>query len=384
MSTRTILFALVALLVATQPSGAIETRARQAILLDFATGTVLYEKNADERMAPASLGKMMTAYLAFEAVRDGRLSLDQKLTVSERAWRARGSRMFLEPGDRVVVEDLLRGLIVQSGNDAAVVLAEALAGSEAAFADEMTAKARAHAMNDTNFVNASGWPDPDHFSTSHDLAVLARALIEDFPKLYRYHAERSFTFAGIKQQNRNPLLWREAGADGIKTGHTEDGGYGIAASAVRDGRRLVLVENGLPSKRARAQESWRLLQWGFRNFEPYTLFEAGEPIERAATWLGAEDAVPLVLDRDLVVPLSREQREKLEATVLYEAPIPAPIVKGTPIGTLEIAVPGRATLSLPLEAGANVAELPPVARAATLAGELFLGWLGEATGIALD
>jgi D-alanyl-D-alanine carboxypeptidase (penicillin-binding protein 5/6) len=384
MSMRSFLFALVGLLVSMQPSEAIETQARQAILIDFDTATVLYEKNADERMAPASLGKMMTAYLAFEAIRDGRLSLDQKLTVSEHAWRARGSRMFLEPGDRVAVEDLLRGLIIQSGNDAAVVLAEALAGSEAAFADEMTAKARALGMTNTHFVNASGWPDPDHYSTARDLATLARAMIAAFPKLYRYHSERSFTYAGIRQQNRNPILYRDAGADGIKTGFTKDGGYGIAASAVRDGRRLVLVENGLPNKRARAQESWRVLQWGFRTFEPYTLFEAGEPVEFAPTWLGADDTVPLVLDHDLVVPLSREQRDGLAATVVYDSPIPAPIAKGTPIGTLEIAVPGRAKLSLPLEAGADVAELPPVARAATLAGELFLGWLGDATGIAFD
>ena len=384
MSMRSFLFALVGLLVSMQPSEAIETQARQAILIDFDTATVLYEKNADERMAPASLGKMMTAYLAFEAIRDGRLSLDRKLTVSEHAWRARGSRMFLEPGDRVAVEDLLRGLIIQSGNDAAVVLAEALAGSEPAFADEMTAKARALGMTNTHFANASGWPQPDHYSTARDLATLARAMIAEFPKLYRYHAERSFTYAGIRQQNRNPLLYRGAGADGIKTGFTEDGGYGIAASAARDGRRLVLVENGLPSKRARAQESWRVLQWGFRTFEPYTLFEAGEPVELAPTWLGADDTVPLVLDHDLVVPLSRQQRDGLEATVVYDSPIPAPIAKGTPIGTLEIAVPGRAKLSLPLEAGTDVAELPPVARAATLAGELFLGWLGDATGIALD
>jgi D-alanyl-D-alanine carboxypeptidase (penicillin-binding protein 5/6) len=384
MSTRTILFALAGLLASAQPSAAIETLARQAVLMDFSTRVVLYEKNADARTAPASLSKMMTAYLVFEAIRDGRLALDQKLVVSERAWRARGSRMFLEPGDRVAVEDLLRGLIVQSGNDAAVVLAEAVAGSEAAFAAEMTAKARALGMTRTNFVNASGWPDPDHYSTARDLAILARAMIDAFPKLYRYHAERSFAYGGIEQRNRNPLLWRDAGADGIKTGFTEEGGYGIAASAVRDGRRLVLVENGLPSKRARAQESWRLLQWGFRTFAPYRLFEAGEEVERAPTWLGAEDTVPLVLDEDLVVPLSREQRRSLEVSVAFEAPIPAPIVKGMPVGTLTVAAPGLETMSLPLKAGADIGEMAPVERAATLAGKLLLGWLGEAAGIAFD
>jgi D-alanyl-D-alanine carboxypeptidase (penicillin-binding protein 5/6) len=384
MRTRTILFALVGLLASAPPSAAIETVARQAVLMDFSTRVVLYEKDADARTAPASLSKMMTAYLVFEAIRDGRLALDQKLVVSERAWRARGSRMFLEPGDRVAVEDLLRGLIVQSGNDAAVVLAEALAGSEAAFAARMTAKAHALGMTRTRFVNASGWPDPGHYSTARDLAILARAMIEAFPKLYRYHAERSFTYGGIEQRNRNPLLWRDAGADGIKTGFTEEGGYGIAASAVQDGRRLVLVENGLPSKRARAQESWRLLQWGFRTFAPYRLFEAGEEVERAPTWLGAEGTVPLVLDEDLVVPLSREQRRNLEVSVAFEAPIPAPIVKGTPLGTLRVAAPGLETMSLPLKAGADVGEMAPVERAATLAGKLLLGWLGEAAGIAFD
>jgi D-alanyl-D-alanine carboxypeptidase (penicillin-binding protein 5/6) len=239
-------------------------------------------------------------------------------------------------------------------------------------------------MTRTRFVNASGWPDPGHYSTARDLAILARAMIEAFPKLYRYHAERSFTYGGIEQRNRNPLLWRDAGADGIKTGFTEEGGYGIAASAVQDGRRLVLVENGLPSKRARAQESWRLLQWGFRTFAPYRLFEAGEEVERAPTWLGAEGTVPLVLDEDLVVPLSREQRRNLEVSVAFEAPIPAPIVKGTPLGTLRVAAPGLETMSLPLKAGADVGEMAPVERAATLAGKLLLGWLGEAAGIAFD
>jgi D-alanyl-D-alanine carboxypeptidase (penicillin-binding protein 5/6) len=384
MGTRTILLALAGLLASAQQSIAIETRARHAILLDFSTNIVLYQKDADAPMPPASLGKMMTTYIAFEAIRDGRLKLDRKLTVSERAWKTGGSRMFLEPGDRVAVEDLLRGLIVQSGNDAAVVLAEAIAGSEASFADEMTRKARALGMTNTNFVNASGWPDPDNYSTARDLATLARAMIAEFPTLYRYHAERSFTYADIKQENRNPLLYRNAGADGIRTGFTEDGGYGIAASAVHEGRRLILVESGLPSTRARAQESWRLLRWGFRTFQPYELFEGGEPVELAPTWLGADETVPLVLDADLVVPLSREQRRALEVSVAYEEPVPAPIAKGMPLGILTVAAPGLETLSLPLKAGTDVAALPPVERAVTLAGELIRGWLEVPAGLEPD
>jgi D-alanyl-D-alanine carboxypeptidase (penicillin-binding protein 5/6) len=379
MRARTILLSVVGLLAATPPCLAIDTLARQSVLLDFSSNVVLYAKNADAPMAPASLGKMMTTYLAFEAIRDGRLALDQTLTVSEHAWKAGGSRMFLEPGDKVAVEDLLRGLIVQSGNDAAIVLAEALAGSEEAFAAAMNRKAEALGMTHSHFANASGLPEPDHYSTARDLAILARAMIAEFPELYRLHAERNFTYNDIKQQNRNPLLYRNAGADGIRTGYTEAGGYGIAASAVKDGRRLILVENGLPSTRARAQESWRLLQWGFRNFEPYTLFAADDAVERAPTWLGSEETVPLVVERDVVLPLSRAQRGALEASVAYESPIPAPIAKGTRLGTLTIAAPGLETMKLPLVAGEDVAELPPFERAIALGGQLVSNWFGEAT-----
>lgn len=384
MSTRTILIALVGLLALPRIALAVEPVARQAILLDFASDVVLYEKNADEPAPPASLTKMMTSYLVFEAIRDGRLRLDQKLTVSERAWKAGGSRMFLEPGDEVAVEDLLRGLIIQSGNDAAIVLAEGVAGSEAAFVDEMNRKAQALGMTRSRFVNASGLPHPEHVATVRDLAILARALIADFPDLYRFHGERRFTYAGIRQENRNPLLYRNAGADGIITGFTEAGGYSIAGSAVRDGRRLILVENGLPNVRARAQESWRLIAWGFSNFKEYRLFEAGETVEDAPTWLGAEDTVPLVVGKDVVLPLSLEQRRNLEVSVAYEAPIPAPIAKGTKLGTLKIAAPGLETRTVPLEAGADVAELPPVERAMALAGALLVNWISDAMAVEVD
>jgi serine-type D-Ala-D-Ala carboxypeptidase (penicillin-binding protein 5/6) len=373
MKLKAPLFALI--LAAAAPAGAAtETPARQAILLDLAGDAILFEKNADERIAPSSLTKMMTTYLAFEALEEGRLALDDLLPVSERAWRTGGSRMFLEPGDRVRVEDLLRGVVVQSGNDAAVAIAEGLAGSEDAFAAAMTRKAQALGMADTNFANASGWPDPEHYSTARDLARLAVALIEDFPAHYPYHAERSFTHAGIKQGNRNPLLYRDMGADGIKTGHTEAAGYALAASTLRDGRRLVLVVSGLATKQARAQESARLLEWGYRAFKSYALFEPGEPIDLAETWLGASDTVPLVLDRKLVVTLTSEQRRDLAVNLLFEEPVPAPLERGDPIGTLTVSAPGMAPLERTVKAGADVPELPPVARAARLAGALVVGF----------
>jgi D-alanyl-D-alanine carboxypeptidase (penicillin-binding protein 5/6) len=351
------------------------TTAREAILVDMTTDTVLLDKNADQRMAPASMTKMMTAYLVFEALDDGRLSLDERLPVSERAWRMGGSKMFVEVGNRIRVEDLLRGLIVQSGNDAAVVLAEGLGGSEAAFAQAMTQRARQLGMKNTHFVNASGWPAPDHYSTASDMATLAEHLITDYPKYYRYFAERDFTYHGIHQGNRNPLLYRKMGVDGLKTGHSESSGYGLAASAERDGRRLVLVVNGLPSMQARADQSARLLEWGFRTFKDYKLFEAGEMVEAAPVWMGEADTVPLVLAEDLAVTLTSAQRHELEVSVVMDQPVPAPIDAGTTLGTLVVKAPDLETREVPLEAGTDVAELGPLERIPTAATHLLLSLL---------
>ncbi len=351
----------------------IETQAEEAFLVDFDTGAVLLNKNGDQRMPPSSMSKMMTAYMVFDRLGDGRLSLDDKLTVSEKAWRKGGSKMFVEVGNQVRVEDLLRGVIIQSGNDACIVLAEGLAGSEEAFAEQMTARAREMGLTGSNFVNATGWPDDNHYVTARDLATLARHIIVDHPEYYHYYSEKEFTWADIRQGNRNPLLYRNIGADGLKTGHTEAAGYGLTASAVQNGRRLILVVNGLPSVQARADESDRLISWGFREFNNYALFKAGDTVDEAAVWLGAEDSVPLVLAEDLTVTLPRSDRNGMQVSVVYDSPIPAPIPAGQEIAKLRVSWPGGVPVEVPLQAGEDVEQLGPFGRIAASIKFLLLG-----------
>ncbi len=339
------------------PAAAIETTAREAFIIDVATGRVLLDKNADDSMPPASMSKIMTTYLVFERLKDGRLSLDDTLPVSEKAWRKAGSKMFVKVGDQVRVEDLLRGVIVQSGNDACIVLAEGLGGTEEAFAFEMTRKGREIGLTGSSFVNATGWPDPNQRMTARDLATLAMRIITDFPEYYHYYSETEFTYAGIRQSNRNPLLYKSLGADGLKTGHTEEAGYGLTASAMQGDRRVVLVLNGLESQRARSEESQRLIGWAFREFGNYTLFEAGQTVEEAGVWLGVEPTVPLIAERDLTVTLSRKARLDMVVTVVYDGPIPAPLEVGQQIATLVVTAPGEETIEVPLVAGAAVERL---------------------------
>lgn len=335
----------------------IETKAREAILLDFETGAVLFEKNADERMPPASMSKIMTIFLAFERIKDGRLSLDDTIPISEKAWRKGGSKMFVEINSQVKVADILRGIIIQSGNDAAIALAEALAGSEEAFAAEMTTRAHEIGMTGSSFRNATGWPDPEHRMTARDLATLATEIIRRFPDLYPIYSETSFTYNGIKQGNRNPLLYRSIGADGLKTGHTENAGYGLTASAVQDGRRLVLVVNGLTSVRERGREAETLMNWGFREFENYTLLKAGEVVDEADVWLGDLARVPLVAAEDIRLTMRQAARRKMDVTVEYVKPIPAPIAAGQHIATLRISAPDQEDVTMPLVAGTDVEKL---------------------------
>ena len=344
------------------PAAAIEVVARQAILMDMATGAVLFEKNADEPAPPASMSKMMTAYMVFERLRDGRLSLDDTFLVSETAWRKGGAKsgsstMFLDPGKRVRVEDLLRGIIVQSGNDASIVIAEGLSGSEQAFAEEMTQRGRQLGLTNSVFKNATGWPDPGHVMSARDLAILARRTIEDFPEFYHYYAERNFTYNGIRQINRNPLLYKDMGADGLKTGHTSESGYGLTATVKRGDRRLILVVNGLPTKKARSREPKRLFEWGFREFQNYALLKAGDVVADADVWLGKEATVPLVIDKDLMITLARKARPKMKVKAVFEGPIPAPVAMGTEIARLIVTVPGEETVQVPLVAGAEVERL---------------------------
>lgn len=358
---------------AAQAVATIETQAEEAFLVDFETGAVLLDKNADRLMPPSSMSKLMTAYIVFEQLQNKRLSLDDLLTVSEKAWRKGGSKMFVEVGSQVRVEDLLRGVIVQSGNDACIVLAEGLAGSEEAFAEQMTEMAREIGMSESTFRNSTGWPDPNHLMTARELAILAKHTIQDHPEYYHYYSEKEFIWNGIRQGNRNPLLYRNVGADGLKTGHTEDAGYGLTASAIQNGRRLILVVNGLPSMEARADESDRLLSWGFREFDNYALFKAGDTVDEAQVWLGAEETVPLVIAEDLKVTLPRTDRNGMQVAVVYDAPIPAPIQVGQEIATLRVTWPDGVPVEVPLRAGEAVEQLGPFGRIAASVKFLLLG-----------
>ena len=357
-------------------ANAFETSAREAILVDFETGSVLLEKNADDPMPPASMSKIMTVYLAFEQLKEGRLRMEDVITISRKARRMGGSRMFVEVNSQVSVEDILRGIIVQSGNDAAVALAEALAGSESEFAARMDEKARELGMSSSRFRNATGWPDPEHRTTARDLARLAARTVRDFPELYKMYEETSFTYNEIAQRNRNPLLGRTRGADGLKTGYTRAAGYGLTASAERDGRRLVLVINGVSSSARRAREAETLLEWGFREFDNFTLLRAGQPVEQGTVWLGVEPTVPLVLEEDLFLTLSHRNRSRLTVTVHMAEPVPAPITAGDHIATLRIEAPGTEAVERPLLAGRDVAALGVARRVVTTLGYLLWGHSG--------
>ncbi len=341
---------------ANTPLGPLDTAARWAVILDFTTGATLLDKDADVPMPPSSMTKLMTMYIVYGLLKSGRLKLDQELPVSERAWRMGGSKMFVQIGSQVKVEDLIRGVIVQSGNDACIVFAEAIAGSEEQFAEQMNQKARELGLEHANFRNATGWPDPEQRMSARDIATLARRLIQDFPEFYKYDSEKSFKYNNIEQQNRNPLVQKGL-ADGLKTGHTDDGGFGLVASAERSGRRVVLVVNGLTSMHQRGEESERLLEWSFREFENVTLFTAGDTVEQAPVWLGTQLTVPLVGGRDLVVTMPRAWRKTAKITLEYDSPIAAPITRGTPLGKLSVAGQGVPDLQVPLLAGADVPRL---------------------------
>ena len=340
-----------------------QTPAQQAILMDFDTGAVIYEKNADSQMFPASMTKLMTSILAFDELKAGRLTLDDTFNVSETAWRKGGSKMFVKVNSDVRIEDLLRGVIIQSGNDASIVIAEGIAGSEEAFLERMTERGRQIGLEGTVFRNATGWPDPQHVTTARDLAKLARFLIREYPDFYPYYSEKEFTYGKsldgkpITQGNRNPLLYKSVGADGLKTGHTEASGYGLTASASREDRRLVLVINGLNSVRERSSESERLINWGFQVFDNYQLFKAGETVEDAKVWLGDAVTVPLVIEDDLKITIPKSARRNMKVRVIYESPVPAPIDAGTTIGRVEVTAPDIEPIVRPLKTTQSVGQL---------------------------
>jgi len=362
------LFAFAGLTAGAAQAQAIDTQARQAMIVDFNTGTVLMDKNADELMTPSSMSKLMTVYMVFDRLKQGSLRGTDMLPVSETAWRkhtqwgkgneTQESTMFLDVHSSASVQDLLRGVIIQSGNDACSVLAEGLAGSEEAFAELETRKAREIGLTKSTFRNASGMPEPGHQMTAHDLAILARHLILDFPEMYSIFSEKSFTYNNHKQDNRNPLIRQNIpAADGLKTGHTEDGGFGLVGSAQRNGRRVIVVLNGLPTMKSRTEESQRLIEWAFREFDDYSLFKAGEQVETADVWLGQQANVPLLAAQDVVITLPRISRMNMKVVAQFNGPVPAPVKRGQKVGQLSITAPGMSEVQVPLLAGADVEKL---------------------------
>jgi D-alanyl-D-alanine carboxypeptidase (penicillin-binding protein 5/6) len=329
------------------------TNASNMLLVDATTGAVLAEKNSTARMFPSSMSKLMTEYLLFEELKRGTLKLTDTFPVSENAWAVQGSKMFVPLGAQVTIEDLIRGITVQSGNDACVVVAEGLAGSEAAFADRLNAKAKELGMSGSHFVNASGWPDENHYTTAADLATLAKRMIADFPEFYHFFSEKEFTYNNIRQYNRNLLLGK-GGVDGLKTGHTEAAGYGIVLSAKEADRRLILVINGLSSMKEREREGAYLLNWGFRNFENVTLITPGQVVTEAPVAVGRSVSVGLTTTAPLVVTLPKINAGEVRVNARYTAPLEAPVAAGQEVGQVIVTLPNGSTQTAPLVTTAAV------------------------------
>ncbi len=330
--------------------------ARGYVLMDYDSGKIIAEKRADERMEPASLTKLMSAYIVFDELKRGKISLDDKVLISEKAWRMQGSRTFVEVGKRVPVETLLKGMIVQSGNDATVALAEYVAGDESVFATMMNQMAQQLGMTGTHFVNATGLPDPDHYTTARDMAILAQALIRDFPDYYGWYSIRKFKFNGIEQFNRNKLLWRDDSVDGLKTGHTESAGYCLVASAKRDAMRLISVVLGAKSEEARARESQKLLNYGFRFFETHRLYGPGEKLTTVRVWKGEREQAALGLAEAMVITIPRGEYDNLKAAMKVQPSITAPVEKGARYGEVVVTLEGETVASAPLIALEAVPE----------------------------
>ena len=347
------LYILIVFLLFTRQSFAIESIAKTALVIDLSTNEILLEKNSTEKTYPSSMTKMMTALLAFEKIKDGSLSLDQEFLISKKAWKMGGSKMFIEVDKRVSVYDLLLGVVVQSGNDASIAIAEGISGSEEIFAIEMNNLGKKIGLTGSNFTNSSGWPDDNHYTTAEDLAKVAQYTIENHYELYQMYKISDFTYNGIKQDNRNPLLYTFEGADGFKTGYTEAAGYGLVGSAERGDRRLILVLNGLESSKSRAQESLRLMDWGFNNFQLVDFYKKNEVIQEVDTWLGKEDKVDLVALEDISVSIPKAQLSSAKVTVLVEEPIATPIKIGDQIAKLQISFADK-QVDFPLYSGEDI------------------------------
>ena len=354
--------ALVALLLSAASAQAIETKAKNVILMDYDTGQYLFAQNAFTPVAPASMSKLMTVYIIFDKLKDGSLSLEDVFTVSEHAWKSGGaasgsSTMFLPVGAKVTVEDLIKGIIIQSGNDACITAAENIAGSEEEFAFLMNKKAAELGLKNSHFANSTGWPHPDHKMSVEDLALLARAIIRDFPEYYKVFSQKSFTYNNIVQGNRNPLLYSMPDADGLKTGHTEEAGFCLTASVKRGNRRLIGVMTGMKSNKERSEETEKLMSWGFREFDNYKIFKQYQRIVSVPVYMGEQKNIDLVADRDIVMTIARGKAKDTKLTAIYDAPVKAPIAQGERLGEVKIEIPGEAPITVPLYADHNVRKL---------------------------
>jgi serine-type D-Ala-D-Ala carboxypeptidase (penicillin-binding protein 5/6) len=333
-----------------------DVAAKNYLLVDFASGKVLAEKNADKQIEPASITKLMTAYVVYKEMDESRLSMDDLVIISEKAWRMGGSRMYLEVNSKVSVHDLLKGLIIQSGNDASVALAEHVAGTESAFVQLMNQYAAELGMKNTNFVNSTGWPDKKHLTSARDIATLATAVIREFPEHYSWYAEKEYTYNEIKQYNRNKLLWSDNSVDGLKTGHTESAGYCLVSSALRSDMRLVSVVLGTKSKKARASVSQTILNYGFRFYEAHTLYDKDEVLSRPRIWKGEFEELAVGLDEDLSITIQRGAYDKLDAVMDIDKDIEAPVSKGQQVGVVKVSLDGELLESVPLVALETVDE----------------------------
>ncbi len=341
---------------------AIETQARNLILVDYETGQTLYQKEAQKMVPPASMSKLMTIYMVFDKIKNGTLSLDDTFTVSENAWRKGGaasgsSTMFLKIGEKVRVGDLLQGIIIQSGNDACITVAENISGSEEDFAAAMNQKARELGLNHSHFANATGWPHPDHRMSVEDLSKLARILINEFPEYYHLFSQKEYTHNNIRQGNRNPLLYSMSYADGLKTGHTEEAGFSLTASAKKDNRRLIGVMTGLKSNKERSEEAEKIMSWGFREFDNYTVLRQGSKVADIPVWFGKEKTVGLVVPETIRRTVQKNRLNDVKLTAVYDKPVKAPVKAGDRLGTVKIEIPGNEIIEVPLLADKNIDRL---------------------------
>ena len=346
----------------TSNSLAIDTKAEQAIVLDFDTNEVLFEKNSNLRTPPASMTKIMTVYAVFDRIKNTDLSINDVCIVSAKAYKMGGSRTFLEIDDRVSIDELLKGIIIQSGNDSSIAIAECLAGTEEDFAKLMNVYAKKLNMKNTNFINSSGWPDDNHFSTVRDISILSNALIRDFPNLYKYFNLKNFTYNNIKQPNRNKLLTNFLGADGLKTGFTKKSGWGISGSAIQNGRRVTVVINGTNSSRSRLNESIYLLNWSFTQTSQKKLLSKGDFIKEVDVWLGNKPRVKLIVNKDILLTLSFDQEKLIDTEIIFESPISAPIKKGDKLGEMKINISGKDSITVPLISDSNIRQINPIFR----------------------